>query len=48
MPQVLALAARGAFRPEQVVTRTFGLDQVDEAYKLLAAGQIQGRAIVRM
>ena len=48
MPQVLALAARGAFRPEQVVTRTYGLDEADAAYKTLAAGQIQGRAVVRM
>jgi D-arabinose 1-dehydrogenase-like Zn-dependent alcohol dehydrogenase len=45
---VLALAARGAFRPEHVVTRSYGLEQVDEAYKTLAAGQIQGRAIIKM
>jgi succinate semialdehyde reductase (NADPH) len=48
MPQVLALAARGAFRPEHVVTRSYALEQVDQAYKTLAAGQIQGRAIIRM
>jgi succinate semialdehyde reductase (NADPH) len=48
MPQVLALAARGAFRPEHVVTRSYSLEQVDEAYTTLAAGQIQGRAIIKM
>jgi S-(hydroxymethyl)glutathione dehydrogenase/alcohol dehydrogenase len=48
MPQVLALAALGAFRPEHVVSRSYSLDQVDEAYKTLAAGQIQGRAIIKM
>lgn len=48
MPQVLALAAQGVLRPEGVVTRRFGLDQVDDAYRQLAAGQIQGRAIIQM
>jgi succinate semialdehyde reductase (NADPH) len=48
MPQVLSLAAAGAFRPEHVVTRTYQLAEVDEAYRTLAAGQIQGRAIVRI
>ena len=32
MPRVLDLAARGIFRPEDVVTRRYHLEQVDEAY----------------
>lgn len=48
MPAVLSLAARGAIRAEDVVTRSYSLEQVDEAYKTLAAGQINGRAIVRV
>jgi succinate semialdehyde reductase (NADPH) len=48
MPQVLNLAARGVFRPEDVVTRRFSLAEVDQAYRLLAAGQIVGRGIVQM
>jgi succinate semialdehyde reductase (NADPH) len=48
MPQVLDLAARGVFRPEDVVTRRYGLEQVDEAYTALARGEIAGRAIIEM
>src|SRR5205807_10321806 len=38
MPAVLALAGRGVLRPEDVVSRTYTLDEVDTAYKTLAAG----------
>ena len=48
MPRVLDLAARGIFRPEDVVTRRYHLEQVDEAYKALARGEINGRAIIEM
>jgi len=48
MPHVLDLAARGIFRPEDVVTRRYHLEQVDEAYTALARGQIAGRAIIEM
>jgi succinate semialdehyde reductase (NADPH) len=48
MPQVLSLAARGILRPEDVVTRTYSLEEVDAAYQTLGAGQINGRAIVRV
>jgi len=41
--EVLDLAARGLLRPE---TTTFGLDEAVEVYKLLAAGEINGRAVV--
>jgi S-(hydroxymethyl)glutathione dehydrogenase/alcohol dehydrogenase len=48
MPAVLDLAARGAIKAEDVVTERFPLDQVDAAYRKLAAGQIAGRAIVQI
>jgi S-(hydroxymethyl)glutathione dehydrogenase/alcohol dehydrogenase len=48
MPRVLELAARGVFRPEDVVTRRYHLEQVDEAYTALARGEIAGRAIIEM
>lgn len=46
MPAILALAARGVIRPERMVTRTFALEQADEAYQALNRGEIVGRAIV--
>jgi S-(hydroxymethyl)glutathione dehydrogenase/alcohol dehydrogenase len=48
MPQVLSLAARGVFRPEDVVTRRYPLEEVDEAYRALARGEIAGRAIIEL
>jgi S-(hydroxymethyl)glutathione dehydrogenase/alcohol dehydrogenase len=48
MPQVLELAARGVFRPEDVVTRRYRLEDVDTAYSSLARGEIAGRAIIEM
>lgn len=48
MPRVLDLAGRGVFRPEDVVTRRYPLEKVDEAYGALAHGEIAGRAIIHM
>jgi len=48
MPQVLQLAAQGVFRPEDVVTRRYSLEEVDTAYKALTRGEIAGRAIIEM
>lgn len=48
MPQVLELAARGVFRPEDVVTRRYRLEDVDDAYSALARGEIAGRAIIEI
>jgi S-(hydroxymethyl)glutathione dehydrogenase/alcohol dehydrogenase len=48
MPRVLDLAAHGVFRPEDVVTRHYALEQVDEAYTALTRGEIAGRAIIEM
>jgi succinate semialdehyde reductase (NADPH) len=46
MPEVLRLAALGAFRPERMVTERFGLSDADAAYQALGRGEIIGRAIV--
>jgi succinate semialdehyde reductase (NADPH) len=46
MPEVIRLAARGAFRPELMVTRRFPLAEADAAYQALSHGDIVGRAIV--
>jgi succinate semialdehyde reductase (NADPH) len=48
MPQVLNLAARNVLRAEDVVTREYRLEDVDEAYRTLSAGQINGRAIIKI
>lgn len=48
LPQVVRLAADGAFDVRRAVSRRFPLDQVPHAYELLDAGQIQGRAIAVM
>jgi succinate semialdehyde reductase (NADPH) len=46
MPEIIRLAARGAFRPETIVTKRFPLVEADAAYQALARGEIVGRAIV--
>jgi S-(hydroxymethyl)glutathione dehydrogenase/alcohol dehydrogenase len=46
MPEVIRLAARGAFHPERTVTRRFSLADADHAYQALARGEIAGRAII--
>ncbi len=48
MPEVLRLAALGAFRPEPMVTQRFPLDKADTAYAVLGRGEIVGRGIVTM
>ena len=48
LPAVVALAAEGGFDVAGAVTRTYGLDEVDRAYRDLAEGRITGRAIVVM
>lgn len=47
LPAVVGLAASGAFRPHGTVTRTYGLDEADAAFRALSVGEITGRAIVR-
>jgi succinate semialdehyde reductase (NADPH) len=46
MPEVIRLAAAGAFRPETMVTRRFPLAEAGVAYDMLNRGEILGRAIV--
>lgn len=48
LPEVVALAAEGGVDIRGAVTRTYSIDQADEAYRELAAGGIVGRAIVVM
>lgn len=46
MPEILKLAAKGVIKPQNIVTRTYSLAEVDTAYQALARGEIVGRAIV--
>lgn len=46
LPEVVALAARGALSPAETVTREYSLDEVAEAYGALSEGAISGRAVV--
>ncbi len=48
LPEVAKLAASGDFDVAGLVSRRFGLDEVDDAYRALARGEITGRAIVTM
>lgn len=48
LPEVAKLAASGDFDVAGLVSRRFGLDEVDDAYRALARGEITGRAIVAM
>ncbi|WP_131104269.1 zinc-binding dehydrogenase [Ornithinimicrobium sufpigmenti] len=48
LPEVVRLAAEGAFDVRRTVTRRFSLEEAPRAYDLLDAGQIQGRAVVVM
>ncbi|WBU37902.1 zinc-binding dehydrogenase [Homoserinibacter sp. YIM 151385] len=48
LPRVARLAAEGGFDVRRAVTRRYGIEDADEAYRELAAGRIPGRAIVVM
>lgn len=48
LPEVAKLAASGDFDVAGLVSRRFGLDEVDDAYRALARGETTGRAIVTM
>lgn len=47
MPALLEIAAQGGVDLRGAITRRFGLDEAGEAYALLKARKITGRAIVR-
>ena len=46
MPALLEIAAQGGVDLKGAITRRFGLDDAGEAYSLLKARKITGRAIV--
>ena len=46
LPRVAAMAAAGKISPHRMVTQSFGLDQVNEAFAALANRRITGRAVV--
>ena len=48
LPEVVRLAATGAFDPAAFVSREYALDDVDAAYRALARGEIVGRAVITM
>lgn len=48
MPLVLELAAAGQLNLDDLVTRRFGLEETDLAYRELDAGRIVGRSIVEV
>ena len=48
LPAVQALAAAGGFSITDLVTDSYGLADINQAYEDLAAGKIRGRAIVRI
>lgn len=48
MPSIIELVRRGAVDATAPITRRYRLDQVNEAYDALAAGEIVGRAIIEM
>jgi S-(hydroxymethyl)glutathione dehydrogenase/alcohol dehydrogenase len=48
VPELTRLVAGGRLNPSQLITRRFGLNEVDAAYTALNRGEITGRAIVVM
>ncbi len=48
MPTLLRMVERGTVCPEDVITRRYTLDDVDDAYQSLASGEIVGRAVIEM
>lgn len=48
LPEVARLAAEGTFRVDDLITRRYALDDVDEAYRDLSGGAITGRALITM
>jgi len=48
LPAVVELARRGEFDTVDLVTRRYGLDDADAAYRALSRGEITGRAVIVM
>lgn len=48
LPEVVRLASEGVIRYSEIVTEELALEEVARGYRMLAAGEIQGRAVVNM
>ena len=48
MPALLNLVAQGSVQPSAVISRRISLEEADQAYRDLSAGQMLGRALVVM
>lgn len=48
LPEVVTMANQGLFDTDELITRHFALDDVNDAYRLLRQGEIVGRALVTM
>lgn len=46
VPELTRLAVAGQIRTSELITRRYGLDEVNEAYDALSHGEITGRAII--
>ncbi|MFI5450415.1 MAG: hypothetical protein ACHQ03_11700 [Candidatus Bathyarchaeia archaeon] len=48
MPEIMLMAERRMIDLDNVITRKFTIDQVNEAYAALNRGDIVGRSIVQI
>jgi Zn-dependent alcohol dehydrogenase len=48
LPEVVRLANSGLFDTKELITRSFSLEEVNDAYSLLREGRILGRALITM
>jgi S-(hydroxymethyl)glutathione dehydrogenase/alcohol dehydrogenase len=48
LPEVVRLAQSGLFDTNELITRNFPLEEVNDAYSLLREGRILGRALITM
>lgn len=48
LPELMRMAVNGSLALDSVISRRFPLEQAGEAYRMLAEGEIVGRAIVEM
>jgi succinate semialdehyde reductase (NADPH) len=48
LAELMGMVAEGSLALDSVISRSFPLEQADEAYRMLARGEIVGRAIIEM
>lgn len=48
LPEVVRLAADGRFRVDDLISRSYPLEEADTAYRDLDRGEITGRALIVM